>query len=74
MSEARVAIIGGSGLYRMEGLEDVREVRPTTPFGDPSDAIVLGRVGEYRRLSSLATGGGIAWVRPRCRPGPTSTR
>ena len=44
MSEARVAVIGGSGLYQMEGLEDVREVRPTTPFGDPSDAIVLGRV------------------------------
>ena len=44
MTEARVAVIGGSGLYQMEGLEDVREVRPTTPFGDPSDAIVLGRV------------------------------
>lgn len=38
----RIGVIGGSGLYQMEGLEDVREVRVTTPFGDPSDAIVLG--------------------------------
>jgi len=48
MSEERqvVGIIGGSGLYRIEGLEDVRERTLSTPFGAPSDAYVLGRLGE----------------------------
>jgi len=41
---ADISIIGGSGLYDMEGLEQVREVRLTTPFGRPSDALMLGRV------------------------------
>ena len=44
MVEARVAVIGGSGLYDMDGLTEVHEVRPTTPFGDPSDAIVVGNL------------------------------
>ncbi len=39
---ATVGVIGGSGLYDIEGLKDVREVRVRTPFGSPSDAIVLG--------------------------------
>ena len=38
----RLAVIGGSGLYSMEGLEDVEEMEVSTPFGSPSDAIVLG--------------------------------
>ena len=46
MVEARIAVIGGSGLYELEGLRDVREVKPKTPFGDPSDAIVLGQLDE----------------------------
>ncbi|PJF48690.1 MAG: S-methyl-5'-thioadenosine phosphorylase [Chloroflexi bacterium] len=37
-----LAVIGGSGLYAMPGLTDVEEVTIPTPFGDPSDAIVLG--------------------------------
>ena len=37
-----VGVIGGSGLYQMEGLEKVREVRVNTPFGKPSDAYVRG--------------------------------
>lgn len=40
----RIGVIGGSGLYQMEGLEDVHEIRVTTPFGDPSDALIAGRV------------------------------
>lgn len=40
-----VGIIGGSGLYQVEGLEQVREVRLRTPFGAPSDAIVIGVLG-----------------------------
>ncbi len=37
-----LGVIGGSGLYEMEGLKDVREVRVDTPFGDPSDVLVRG--------------------------------
>jgi len=40
-----LGILGGSGLYEIEGLEDVETVRQTTPYGDPSDAIVRGRLG-----------------------------
>jgi len=40
----RIGVIGGSGLYQMEGLEDVHEIRVTTPFGDPSDALIAGRI------------------------------
>lgn len=42
MSEGKIGVIGGSGLYAMAGLEQVREVRVDTPFGEPSDAYVLG--------------------------------
>ncbi len=42
MAEARIGIIGGSGLYEMEGLSDVTSIQVETPFGDPSDALVLG--------------------------------
>ncbi len=48
MAEARVAIIGGSGFYRMPGLTDVEEVRTDTPFGPPSDAIVIGSLDGQR--------------------------
>jgi len=44
MQEARVGIIGGSGLYHLEGMTHVREVGIKTPFGDPSDIITLGNI------------------------------
>ncbi|HWQ27825.1 MAG TPA: S-methyl-5'-thioadenosine phosphorylase [Dehalococcoidia bacterium] len=44
----KLAIIGGSGFYRMDGLEDITEVRVSTPFGDPSDAIVIGTLEGVR--------------------------
>ncbi len=44
MTEKIVGVIGGSGLYEMEGLEEVQTVSLTTPFGDPSDSLVLGRL------------------------------
>ncbi len=40
----RIGVIGGSGLYRMEGLTVEDEVSLDTPFGEPSDAYVLGRL------------------------------
>jgi 5'-methylthioadenosine phosphorylase len=45
---ASVGVIGGSGLYQIEGLADAREVRVATPFGDPSDRIVVGDLGGIR--------------------------
>ena len=44
MQEARVGIIGGSGLYQLDGMTHVRQTRVKTPFGDPSDAIILGEI------------------------------
>ncbi len=42
MSEAKVAIIGGSGLYKMEEITEIEEARVSTPFGKPSDTILVG--------------------------------
>jgi len=53
---AEIGIIGGSGLYSMPGLENACEVRVKTPFGDPSDALVLGTL-EGRRVAFLARHG-----------------
>src|SRR5271166_5523395 len=53
LQQAEIGIIGGSGLYSMPGLTDVREVKQQTPFGDPSDAYVLGTL-EGRKVAFLA--------------------
>jgi 5'-methylthioadenosine phosphorylase len=50
--QAEIGIIGGSGLYSMPGLTDVREVKQNTPFGDPSDGYVLGKL-EGRSVAFL---------------------
>ncbi len=52
MSESLLGVIGGSGLYELPGLADVERRKVPTPFGDPSDEIVLGRLGN-RRLAFL---------------------
>lgn len=44
MPHATIGVIGGSGLYRMEGMTDVEEVAVETPFGNPSDVITVGKV------------------------------
>jgi len=48
MERATIGVIGGSGVYQMEGLTDVKDVRVRTPFGDPSDVITLGVLGNQR--------------------------
>jgi 5'-methylthioadenosine phosphorylase len=50
MTAAVVGIIGGSGVYDLPGLEDVREERVETPWGAPSDALRFGRVGKTRAV------------------------
>lgn len=46
MSKWVIGVIGGSGLYEIAGLEDAETVRVETPWGNPSDALVKGHVGE----------------------------
>ena len=45
MADVKIGVIGGSGLFEMEGLSHVAEVAVPTPFGDPSDAFVSGDLG-----------------------------
>jgi 5'-methylthioadenosine phosphorylase len=52
-SDVRIGIVGGSGLYQMEGLTDVEEVAVETPFGTPSDAYRVGTL-EGQRVAFLA--------------------
>src|SRR5258707_4401986 len=56
LQQAEIGIIGGSGLYSMPGLTDVREVKLQTPFGDPSEGYVLGTL-EGRKVAFLARHG-----------------
>jgi len=44
MPEAKIGVIGGTGLENIEGLEDIEEVNIDTPFGKPSDSIITGRL------------------------------
>lgn len=54
--KAQIGIIGGSGLYQIEGFTHLQEVRVTTPFGKPSDAIILGNF-QGLRVAFLARHG-----------------
>src|SRR4030042_1736053 len=45
MPAAKIGVIGGSGLYEIDGLTDIEEVNIDTPFGKPSDSIVVGKLG-----------------------------
>jgi len=50
MSEVIIGVIGGSGLYEMEELQDVREVKLDTPFGAPSDAYITGTLNGVKMV------------------------
>ncbi|HXS14263.1 MAG TPA: S-methyl-5'-thioadenosine phosphorylase [Acidobacteriaceae bacterium] len=56
MAKAEIGIIGGSGLYNMDGLTEVREERVETPFGEPSETFLLGKL-EGRDVAFLARHG-----------------
>lgn len=56
MEQAQIGIIGGSGLYQMEGLSEVKEVSLETPFGRPSDDFMIGTL-EGARVAFLARHG-----------------
>ena len=44
MPQARIGVIGGSGLYHIPGIESIEEIDVDTPFGKPSDSIIVGRL------------------------------
>jgi 5'-methylthioadenosine phosphorylase len=48
MEPTPIAVIGGSGLYHMDGLDVLEEVKLDTPFGPTSDAVIIARLGERR--------------------------
>ncbi|MEW5958762.1 MAG: S-methyl-5'-thioadenosine phosphorylase [Chloroflexota bacterium] len=52
MSDVKIGVIGGSGLYKMEALTEVEEVAISTPFGDPSDKFIIGTL-ENQRVAFL---------------------
>jgi 5'-methylthioadenosine phosphorylase len=56
MVQAKIGIIGGSGLYKMEALQDIEEIQVETPFGSPSDAVIVGTL-EGARVAFLARHG-----------------
>jgi 5'-methylthioadenosine phosphorylase len=56
MTEVQIGVIGGSGLYQMNELTDIEEVKISTPFGDPSDAYIVGTL-EGKRIAFLARHG-----------------
>ena len=47
-TEAAIAVIGGSGLYEIDGIASVEALRIETPYGDPSDTIISGRLSGRR--------------------------
>lgn len=57
-----IGIIGGSGLYKMDGLEKIREVRVSTPFGKPSDAYVRGFLDGTELIFLPRHGRGHRWL------------
>jgi len=48
MAKARVGVIGGSGLYEIDGLNDLETLSVDTPFGKPSDEIAVGTLSGVR--------------------------
>ncbi|HEX6174291.1 MAG TPA: S-methyl-5'-thioadenosine phosphorylase [Candidatus Binatia bacterium] len=62
MSKQRVGVIGGSGLYQIEGLHHVKEIDLSTPFGKPSDKFIQGSLGETELLFLPRHGRGHRWL------------
>lgn len=62
MAAPIIGVIGGSGLYRMEGIGRVREVAVKTPFGKPSDKLIRGRLGDAELIFLPRHGKGHRWL------------
>jgi 5'-methylthioadenosine phosphorylase len=62
MSKQIVGVIGGSGLYQIEGLQQVQELNVSTPFGKPSDKFIKGSLGETELVFLPRHGIGHRWL------------
>ena len=63
MPGAKIGVIGGSGLYEIAGMTVIQEVKPKTPFGEPSDAIIIGEL-EGKSIAFLPRHGRGHYVSP----------
>jgi 5'-methylthioadenosine phosphorylase len=63
MDDVKIGVIGGSGLYQIEGLSDVEEIAISTPFGDPSDKYIIGTL-EGQRIAFLPRHGRYHSISP----------
>ena len=70
---AEIGIIGGSGLYQMEGFTEVREISVETPFGPPSDSLMVGSLEGRRSRSCPATAAATESCPTSSTSGPTSS-
>ena len=66
MSKWVIGVIGGSGLYAIDGLENPREERIETPWGAPSDVLVRGMIGEVEFVFLPRHGKGHRLQPERC--------
>ncbi|HEX5019098.1 MAG TPA: S-methyl-5'-thioadenosine phosphorylase [Candidatus Binatia bacterium] len=62
MVDPIIGVIGGSGLYQMEGLGGIREIAVTTPFGRPSDKFIRGRLDQAELVFLPRHGKGHRWL------------
>lgn len=62
MKQARIGIIGGSGLYQMPGLTEIEEIEVVTPFGAPSDKICVGRLAGVEVAFLARHGRSHSWI------------
>ena len=62
MRHSTIGVIGGSGLYQMDGLKTVREVAVSTPFGKPSDKLIRGKLGNSDVVFLPRHGKGHRWL------------
>ncbi|KAI9320870.1 nucleoside phosphorylase domain-containing protein [Dichotomocladium elegans] len=64
MHDVKIAVIGGSGLYHLDNLEVVEEVNPETPWGFPSDKIIIARLPSGTKIAFLARHGRGHYLTP----------
>jgi len=62
MAKQIIGVIGGSGLYQMNGLTKVREIAVGTPFGRPSDKLIRGQLGDVALIFIPRHGRGHRWL------------
>ena len=65
-----IGVIGGSGLYEMDGLEQIEEMSLDTPFGKPSDVYITGVLNGVKMVFLPAMAGGTVCFRQRSTTGP----